>query len=168
MHVWQYAWRSLNTALDVVLSGAFAMMILLICLEVFLRNWRGASLAWYDEVGRLLLVWCTFLGAAVGTRNKAHYVIDLFDLRLSRVPREIIAGVADVVVTGVALVFVVNGIGLVRSESNQHLPVTGLSFAWLDGPLVVGSVLICVYGIGNLVANLRSRSGRDRKPEIAS
>lgn len=55
VRLWQVAAKTLNIALNVVLCGAFTTMIVLICLEVVLRNWKGASLAWYDEVGRLLL-----------------------------------------------------------------------------------------------------------------
>jgi|SRR5579872_1487026 len=168
MRFWRLAGKTLNTVLDGVLCGAFATMILLICLEVFLRNWRGASLAWYDEVGRLLLVWCTFLGAAVATRNKAHYVIDLFDLGVSRLMKGAIRRISGVVIASVALVFIFEGLELVRSEANQHLPVTGLSFAWLDAPLVVGSVLICIYSIGNLIATFRPTDESYHETEIAS
>jgi TRAP-type C4-dicarboxylate transport system permease small subunit len=128
-------------------------------MEVFLRNWQGASLAWYDEVGRLLLVWATFLGAAVATRDGTHYCVDFFvNIRSGRA-RRITRFLNDLVIASVATIFVVKGVALCRLELSQRLAVTGLSVAWQDAALVVGSTLVIVFAIGNVLSQRNGAGG---------
>jgi TRAP-type C4-dicarboxylate transport system permease small subunit len=141
-----------NRALNLVLTLVFAAMIGLICLEVFLRNWQGASLAWYDEVGRLLLVWATFLGAAVATRDGTHYCIDFLVKMQSGRARFLSKLITDLAVVLVACVFIVWGVALCRLELNHRLAVTGLSLVWQDAALVAGAALTMVFAMQNLFA----------------
>jgi len=141
----------LNRVLNFVLISIFAAMIGLICMEVFLRNWQGASLAWYDEVGRLLLIWATFLGAAVATRDGTHYCIDFsLPMRSSRA-RRISRLVSDFVVGFVAAVFIIKGVELCRLELTHRLAVTGISLAWQDAALVVGAILTLGFALQNML-----------------
>lgn len=59
-----------------------AVMILMIAIsiitfvQVIFRYVFNNSLFWSEEVGRYLLIWITFLGAAVGVNKGAHIGID--------------------------------------------------------------------------------------------
>ena len=71
---------------------AFTVIVLLICMVVttsagvFWRYALNSALSWSDELGRFLLVWISFLGAALATYRGGHIGIDvIFDMLPPRV-----------------------------------------------------------------------------------
>lgn len=50
-----------------------AAMSVLVAVNVFFRFVINESIYWGDEVALVLMVWLTFLGAAVATREREHY-----------------------------------------------------------------------------------------------
>jgi TRAP-type transport system small permease protein len=65
-------------ALDAAIVLAFGLMIVAIALQVVYRYVLNDPLAGSEEIGRLALVWITFVGAAVATRDNMHIRIDYF------------------------------------------------------------------------------------------
>lgn len=47
------------------------------CIQVFTRYVLNYSFTWYDELGRYLVVFVTFLGAAIGVKRTGHFTMDL-------------------------------------------------------------------------------------------
>jgi len=62
-------------------SGGMALVILL---QVFFRYALNDSLFWSEELGRMLLVWLSFLGASVAYKRGAHPGVGLLVQRLPR------------------------------------------------------------------------------------
>ena len=60
-----------------VLCLLLSSMILLSCLQIFLRTFLGGGLLWADPVLRLLVIWCGFLGGLAATGQGRHIAIDL-------------------------------------------------------------------------------------------
>ena len=52
------------------------------CIQVFTRYVLNYSFTWYEELGRFLGVFITFLGAAIGVKHSSHFTMDLFVLKL--------------------------------------------------------------------------------------
>lgn len=69
--------------LDAAVVLAFGLMIVAIALQVVYRYVLNDPLAGSEEIGRLALVWITFVGAAVATRDNMHIRIDYFVQRLA-------------------------------------------------------------------------------------
>ena len=57
-------------------------MAAVIALQVFFRYGLNDSLFWSEELGRILLVWLTFIGASVAYRRGAHIGVDAITSRL--------------------------------------------------------------------------------------
>lgn len=53
-------------------------------IQVFCRYLFNYSFTWYEELGRYLGVFLTFLGAAIGVRKGSHFTMDLL---VSHLPR---------------------------------------------------------------------------------
>lgn len=51
--------------LRIVVGCAFALIVALTIAQVFFRFALNSPLVWSEELARLLLVWVTFIGAAV-------------------------------------------------------------------------------------------------------
>ena len=68
--------KILGFTLESLLFVTLATMTAVVASNVFCRFVLGFSLSWGDEFAQILMVWMTFLGAAVGMRDKAHYAFD--------------------------------------------------------------------------------------------
>ena len=66
--------RVLENALLVLLLGG---MILLAAYQVVARNLFETGILWGDALVRVLVLWVTFIGATIASRNDEHIRIDL-------------------------------------------------------------------------------------------
>ena len=68
--------QRLDAVLDGLLFVVLAAMTTIVSLNVFCRFVLKFSLSWADETAMILMVWLTFLGAAVAMRDRMHYAFD--------------------------------------------------------------------------------------------
>ncbi len=68
--------RGLTAVLDGVLVAAFAVMLLLAALQVFLRFFFNSGIVWGDVASRHLVIWVGFFGAYLAARGEKHFQID--------------------------------------------------------------------------------------------
>lgn len=66
--------RLVESALLVVLLGT---MILLAAYQVIARNFFDTGILWGDSLVRVLVLWVTFIGATIASRDDEHIRIDL-------------------------------------------------------------------------------------------
>jgi TRAP-type C4-dicarboxylate transport system permease small subunit len=59
-----------------LIIAAFAVMVVVVSLQVLFRYFLNLSLDWADEIGRLTFVWAAFLGVPHGVKIGAHVGID--------------------------------------------------------------------------------------------
>ncbi|MFH1017164.1 MAG: TRAP transporter small permease [Pseudomonadota bacterium] len=68
--------RGLTRLVTAVLVTAFALMLFLAALQVFLRFFFHGGIAWGDIAARHLVLWVGFCGAYIATRENRHFRID--------------------------------------------------------------------------------------------
>ncbi|MFD1643969.1 TRAP transporter small permease [Halohasta litorea] len=153
---------SLKTRLDQGVRGIvlllYVLMILVVGLQIltrwFLGDVIGSSLPWTVNISQMLLVYITFIGAAVTSSKREHISLDLLVSRLSDrtiraltvVRTMLILIFVGVLIYGAYPLYLSNrgfGIGALPA----HPPFTQ---AWLYVPVIVGGVLIAVYGIRDI------------------
>jgi TRAP-type C4-dicarboxylate transport system permease small subunit len=75
--------KALHKVEDLLLAILLAAMILLACLQILLRNFMDAGIAWADPSLRILVLWLGLLGALAASRADEHISIDLLSRFLS-------------------------------------------------------------------------------------
>lgn len=86
---------------DVLLATAVVVICLEVLVEVFFRYVLHMPLSWGAEVSQTLLVWVTFIGAALALFRGEHMVIQLAVNKVSSPAlRRVIQGVAHLSVFG--------------------------------------------------------------------
>ena len=74
-------WTRLDTAISRVetflVTILLTLMILMAFSQIVLRNFFATGIDWSDALGRYLVVWVAFIGAAIATREGKHITIDL-------------------------------------------------------------------------------------------
>lgn len=74
-----WTWRLEDALILLLLLG----MIVLACLQIFMRNAFDSGWLWADPALRVLLLWTALLGAMVATRHDKHISIDIVSKWLS-------------------------------------------------------------------------------------
>lgn len=146
--------RTFFLRIDQIIEG-FAItllvaMILIVFVAVVTRKVFGFVFVWSEEVTLLCLTWFTFMGIAIGFRERLHLGMDIFD----RLPQKILI-MSDRLIDAVTFLF-----GL-------YLVWYGWDFAWMmQGSILAATqlpnlvqyivmpitgVLTCVYSILQLL-----------------
>lgn len=149
--------KILNRTLDLVGNAAFFALFIAVFLQVFFRYVIPFPLVWTEELARYLCVWITFLGAAIGFREKGHIVVEILLNRLS--PRSrLVHGIIINIVT--ALFLLSAFIGSLEMMQRTHgilaitMPFIRNSYVYLALP--VGIILSWIYLGRHIIQDLMS------------
>ncbi|WP_172961560.1 TRAP transporter small permease [Desulfovibrio ferrophilus] len=131
-----------------------AGMVLVIGLQVFFRYALNDSLFWSEELGRMFLVWLTFIGATVAYRRGAHIGVDVVTSRLGSGTRR---AVAVLTLTASLVFFVASAWGgwkLLGLLGFQTMPALGLSKQIPFAVVPFSFVVLTVHGLSLLLDEL--------------
>jgi TRAP-type C4-dicarboxylate transport system permease small subunit len=81
----------LGKGVDYIAAILLAVMTVLVFLQVLFRYWLQLPLDWGEEVSRYLFIWSAMLGAAIGTKRRAHFGIDFL---VKALPSSVQMGIA--------------------------------------------------------------------------
>lgn len=149
----------LNRSAEILLFGIGFGMALLTGIQVISRYLLNHSLFWSEEVGRICLVWITFLGASAAYKRKAHVGVDFLVARCAEPARRFLS----VLVVLLSLVFfgilVIYGLAFADFVSAQRTAALGLplNIPYLVIPISGG--LFVVHGVTHLLQLLSSPEG---------
>lgn len=143
---------------DRAVQGAVVLLMLgmvaIIGVQVFCRYVLNDSLFWSEELGRLCLVWLTFLGAATAYRRGAHIGVDMLTARLPQVPRKCAAALAVIVCLAFFGVMVVYGwkfMGFIKFQTTAAL---GLPKHYAFAVVPASGAVMLLHGVNALVREL--------------
>ena len=134
-----------------------ALIFVIICVTVFTRYLLNFVPSWSEEVPRYLLVWMSYLGAALAVRYKEHISLDVFFNLLPEGVRRAGRLILNGLIAVVGLVMVVFGLGLLRQFGDdlmESIPVTNF---WLYLATPVSGSLIVLYVVRDQITVLTRR-----------
>lgn len=134
---------------------AGAGMAGVIAVQVFFRYALNDSLFWSEELGRMLLVWLTFLGAATAYRRGAHIGVDALVSRLPTAARRtarVLAVLASLVFFAAMAVY---GWRYMQLVAMQTTPALGWSMRVPVAAVPVSGAIMCLHALA-----LLARGGR--------
>lgn len=122
-------------------------MSLVVAANVFCRFLLNFSLYWADETAQILLVWLTFLGAALAVREKSHYVLNFLLEKLSGKTRRIFTMLQQVLsITTIVILLYYSAI-VTWQIRDWVMPATEISRALVYVACPIGCMLMLYYSI---------------------
>jgi TRAP-type C4-dicarboxylate transport system permease small subunit len=124
-----------------------SVIFVVICATVFTRYMLNIVPSWSEEIPRYMLVWITYLGAALCVHYQEHISLDIFFSLLPTRTQRMGRLVLNFLVGVVGAIMVFYGLGLVRQfgeDLMESIPVTNF---WLYLAMPVSGVLIILYVI---------------------
>ena len=147
--------RRLTRLVEWMLTALSILIFVVVFLQVLFRYLLRQPLFWSEELPRYLLIWMSFLAAAVAQKQDAHINITLCLAPLSARARRLLKILTDAVILAFLWILIYSG-GLVTSITAHHrstalqLPM-GLVYAALP----VGAILMSLYLVLQIADGVR-------------
>lgn len=135
--------KLLNTVISYVVITMLAIMSVVVFAQVVFRLVH-ASIPWSEEVSKYLLVWCTFLGAALCVRRKSLVGLELLSMLIPKAwnrPLQLLVHALSVIILAV---IVVVGIRTLPMIWRQSTPVLKISMGLVYAAIPVGSIFMLI------------------------
>lgn len=147
--------KYVNTVLDYLLFIILAIMSFTMAIKVFCRFIIGFSIYWADELTQSLMLWLTFLGAAVAVREHIHYSFNYLEQVLKGKWQKVYILINRVVTLAGICVLLYWSIEVTEGIVCWVMPALEFSRAWIYGACPVGCILMLIYCIIDLVSYLK-------------
>jgi TRAP-type C4-dicarboxylate transport system permease small subunit len=128
-----------------VLITLVAVMTVVVFLQVVYRYVLTQPLHWSEELARYLFVWLSILGATLGLQKRGHFGLDFFYRMFPDKGRRFLQFLIYLLMGGVILVILVQGIKLVQVTMLQESPAMGISMGWAYACLPVAAALMTIH-----------------------
>lgn len=141
-----------------------AAVVSILCAQVIFRYFIGNSLDWIEEVSRILLIWLTYIGAAVALKRKGHIAVDAFLGFFPESFRRIADIITSILIIAFSAFLCVQGITFALLSERTIFPALQVPVSWQYLGLPVGCLLMVVYGSVHLVASVRQGRNPSAEP----
>ncbi len=154
--------KLLNRFEDIVLILMFAIMVIVIFVQVIMRYGFNNSLSWSEELGKFLFVWLSWFGISIGARRGEHIKITMFTDRLSFVPAQYMNILSEIIVLGICAVTAYYGMVLVMTQSHVRFAGIKISMSWGYLSVTVGCIMMILRNILSILQSITAlRTGFD-------
>jgi TRAP-type C4-dicarboxylate transport system permease small subunit len=130
-------------------AGALIVLVIamtvIVFLQVIYRYLLAQSLSWSEESARYLFAWISLLGAALTVQKRGHFGLELFFKMLPTKARRFVGFAIYLLMGGVILVLLVQGIALFQKVATQLSPAMQISMGWAYACLPVGAALMAIH-----------------------
>lgn len=140
----------------------FAVMGIIMALQVFSRSLFGRPIVWSEELTRHIFIWSTFIGMSFGIGRLTHINLDYFILKIPSKPRQIIAILMDVILLWSLFVIFRSSLVYVADQMEIIGPTTGYSMGFVMMAMPFSCILSSVHLLHNILSKV-SPLNKERK-----
>jgi TRAP-type C4-dicarboxylate transport system permease small subunit len=151
---------ALDWIISVISAVFIAVMVSILFYAVVMRYVLHSPPEWSIEITRFMFVWMIFFAASLVSRDDTHLninvLVEWMPARFQKAVRVLNFFLALVF----CCVLVYQGLKIYPKVAQAMSPTFGISMGWLYLPLVVGSILMSVFIIENIVRLLLDKPRR--------
>ncbi|MCR2807708.1 TRAP transporter small permease [Paenibacillus soyae] len=141
---------TVDRIIEIFAVSGLAVMTLIVTMQVLTRKLMDFVFIWSEEITLLLLIWFSFLGIAIGFRDKLHIAMDAVAKRLPGWARRGL----DILIPLSNFLFgaflIVNGWDFTVLMSANTMAATGWSSSVMYVIMPITGIMICFYSILHL------------------
>jgi len=150
--------RKLNKWISEVVKIALvvnlSVMVIIVFYSVISRSILNSSIAWAEELSRILFVWLVFTGAVLGLYNIEHLGLHILLDRLKPKMRNMSENISWVLVIVVAVAMIIGAYNLIDVVKNARTPALGISSAVKYLPVLIAPCLMVLISIEHLLDSI--------------
>jgi TRAP-type C4-dicarboxylate transport system permease small subunit len=138
---------------DMIAFAVFWAMALVVFLQFFSRYVLNDSAAWTEEIARYMLMWTTFIGAAIVMRRGTNIAVEVLMHRLPAGPQRVLRFLIDVVTVGFVGLLCWFSIAITERMGIQRMTVIDVSMSVVYGGVALGCFLMLWRAVQAFIAN---------------
>lgn len=141
---------------EIILVILFALMVVVIFLQVIMRYGFNNSLAWSEEVGRFIFEWLTWIGMSLGARRGEHIKITLLTDKLPFRAAHAANILSSGIVVVICILTMIYGVELSKLFMGSKFTAMKISLSWGYASVIVGCGLMAIRSLGSVRSSARS------------
>jgi TRAP-type C4-dicarboxylate transport system permease small subunit len=149
--------RGLTWFVERVLIVLSVLIAAVVFLQVVFRYVLQQPLFWSEELPRYLLIWMSFLAAALAQKDEAHINIALAITPLPRAVQRYIRLLANLAILGFLSILIYSGSLVTRITATHRSTALQIPMAAVYVALPVGAALMMLYLVLQIVQDVRGR-----------
>ncbi len=143
--------KRLLTTIDRTVEG-FAIlcllaMIIIVTVQVFTRKLFNFVFFWSEEITLLLLAWFSYMGIAIGFREKLHMNMDMIENFVPKWSLTLMDRIIDICTFAFGLYLIISGWDFTVLMNESTLPATKLPNSALYVVMPITGVMTCAYSL---------------------
>ena len=150
--------RILDRTIETLLFIILAAMVAVIAASVVWRYVLRSPISWADELASILMVWFTYLGSALGMRDRAHYAFDYLVTALPESTKRYVMLLGQLVAIGMSAGLLAWSAQISFLLREWTTPALEVSRALVYAACPVGASLILLYAVRDLVLHLKGQT----------
>ena len=149
--------KYLNSILNFSLFVVLAVMVSVMGANVMCRFFLKFSIYWADELVQSLMLWLTFLGAAVAIREHSHYTFNYIEEHLKGSAQKIFSLTNKFITMFAICLLLYWSVEVTYGISTWVMPALNISRAWVYGACPVGCIFMLIYCVLDLVMYFKNK-----------
>lgn len=142
---------AMNKYIMIILAVMLAAMSIVIIFQVFSRFVLGFPLPWSEEVARYLMVYATFMGAALALRQGRLIAVEVVAENLSANNRRKFKSFALIISICFFILLFLKGIEVLDQVGAQKSPALQIPMSIPYASISIGSILLLINAIAVLI-----------------
>lgn len=151
-----YSLDRVNRVVEMVSACMIAVMVAVIFLQVVFRSVIKSAIPWSEELARYLMVWITFLGAAIAVKRKGHIGVEALARVLPPTGKKAALLLAGVLSMIFFVSITVLGYGILGVVKPQLSPAMELSMAAPYSAIFTSGLLMLLYSFYDFLKALKA------------
>lgn len=148
-----------------VTTPIFLIMLAIMFIQVIFRYALHQPLAWSEELARFLFVVCTFLGAAIATKERGHIEINFMEMTINKIAKtqegKMKGAISMNIIRDLGTILCLSLVGwqtylLVADQYISQSVSTAMGFPFwiITGIMMLGFILSILHSLGLIILNL--------------
>ena len=140
-----------TTVVRLVCIGLAISIFVIVLVAIFFRYGFGQAVSWTEEVPRYLLIWVSFLGAAVCVLKREHVGFDVLFNALPKKVRRVLGVCLTLLIFGFGWMMFRYGIVFVQDFGSDLMETIPYTNYWYYPAMPVSGFLIMLYSVKVLI-----------------
>lgn len=147
--------KKMNYAEEIILVTMFALMVVVIFVQVIMRYVFHSSLTWSEELGKFLFVWISWLGISIGEKRGEHIKITMLTDKLNVKWQHIFNLISESIVIAICAVTVYYSAIMALQSTTIHYAGIHISVFWGYLAVVVGCAVMILRALGTCMLSVK-------------
>jgi len=139
-------------------------MVVLIFINVIGRYVFSFTFVSFEEIARILFVWCTYLGSAVAMKESTHIRVDIIINLLPPVVRRVVDVLANLLISFILILTIRAMMNLVIMNIANPLPLTRIPYGVVQGIIPAAMAVMLVVNVIHLIQMFQKKPERKEEP----